>query len=101
MRQLSEAAWTQASLLPAWTRAHVVTHLAQNADGGVRRLTGGRTRVPNFEYESVAARAVAINVRVRAYVEGGEPNRERLAQGGLTGGRVPFDADDKSPPSVP
>ena len=50
----------QPSLLPAWTRAHVLAHLAQNADAGVRLLNGARTGNPGFEYASVAARAAAI-----------------------------------------
>jgi maleylpyruvate isomerase len=48
------------SLLPAWTRGHVLTHLARNADGGTRLLGWARTGVPSYEYESVAARAEAI-----------------------------------------
>jgi maleylpyruvate isomerase len=59
--QLPVPEWTHASLLPGWTCAHVVTHLAQNADAGVRLLTWARTGVPSFEYASVAERAVAIN----------------------------------------
>nr|WP_258545538.1 maleylpyruvate isomerase family mycothiol-dependent enzyme [Micromonospora provocatoris] len=31
------------SLLPGWTRAHVLTHLARNADGFVNLLTSART----------------------------------------------------------
>ena len=48
------------SLLPGWTRGHVVTHLARNAEGGTRLLTWARTGVASYEYESVAARAEAI-----------------------------------------
>lgn len=50
----------QPSLLPSWTRAHVLAHLAQNADAGVRLIDGARTGTPGFEYASVAARAAAI-----------------------------------------
>jgi maleylpyruvate isomerase len=32
--------WTAASLLPTWTRAHVVAHLALNAEAMVRALRG-------------------------------------------------------------
>jgi maleylpyruvate isomerase len=38
----------------------VLTHLARNADGGTRLLTWARTGIPSYEYESVAARADAI-----------------------------------------
>jgi maleylpyruvate isomerase len=48
------------SLLPGWSRGHVLTHLARNAEGGVRLLGWARTGVPSFEYPSVAARAAAI-----------------------------------------
>lgn len=48
------------SLLPGWTRGHVLTHLARNADGGIRLLGWARTGIPSYEYKSVAARAEAI-----------------------------------------
>lgn len=38
-RPLDAAAVRQPSLLPGWTRAHVVTHVARNADSHVRLLT--------------------------------------------------------------
>lgn len=38
----------------------MLTHLARNADGGTRLLGWARTGVPSYEYESVAARAAAI-----------------------------------------
>lgn len=49
-----------ASLLPGWTRGHVLTHLARNADGFVNLLTAARTgeRIPM--YASAAARAADI-----------------------------------------
>jgi maleylpyruvate isomerase len=48
------------SLLPGWTRGHVLTHLARNAEGGTRLLGWARTGVPSYEYRSLAARAAAI-----------------------------------------
>src|SRR3954453_10228646 len=48
------------SLLPQWTRGHVLTHLARNADGGSRLLTWARTGTPTAEYASLAARAAQI-----------------------------------------
>ena len=50
----------QPSLLPGWSRGHVLTHLARNAEGGTRLLTWARTGEPGYEYPSVAARAQAI-----------------------------------------
>lgn len=49
-----------ASLLPGWTRGHVLAHLARNADGYVNLLTAARTgeRIP--AYASAAARAADI-----------------------------------------
>jgi maleylpyruvate isomerase len=48
------------SRLPGWTRGHVLTHLARNAEGSTRLLTWARTGIPGYEYESVDARAAAI-----------------------------------------
>ncbi len=58
--KLTEAEARGACLLPGWTRGHVLTHLARNAEGGVRLLGWARTGVPSYEYPSVAARAAAI-----------------------------------------
>ncbi|MFA1538005.1 maleylpyruvate isomerase family mycothiol-dependent enzyme [Actinomadura monticuli] len=48
------------SLLPGWTRGHVLTHVARNADGGTRLLTWARTGVASYEYPSLEARAAEI-----------------------------------------
>jgi maleylpyruvate isomerase len=48
------------SLLPGWTRGHVLTHVARNADGGTRLLTWARTGVESYEYPSLEARAAEI-----------------------------------------
>jgi len=57
---LDDAAVRRASLLPGWSRAHVLTHLARNADGGTRLLTWARTGVATPEYASPQARADEI-----------------------------------------
>ncbi|MFY9929451.1 MAG: maleylpyruvate isomerase family mycothiol-dependent enzyme [Streptosporangiaceae bacterium] len=57
---LSDRAAREPSLLPGWTRGHVLTHLARNAEGGTRLLTWARTGIPGYEYESLEARAAAI-----------------------------------------
>ncbi|SCG42770.1 maleylpyruvate isomerase [Micromonospora echinaurantiaca] len=49
-----------ASLLPGWTRGHVLTHLARNADGFVNLLTAARTGEQVPMYASAAARAADI-----------------------------------------
>jgi maleylpyruvate isomerase len=48
------------SLLPGWTRGHVLTHVARNADGGTRLLTWARTGVESYEDPSLDARAAEI-----------------------------------------
>ena len=60
------AAYTDAdvrapSLRPDWSRGHVLTHLARNADGGRRLLAWARTGVAAAEYPSMAARAEEID----------------------------------------
>jgi maleylpyruvate isomerase len=50
------------SLLPGWTRGHVLTHLARNADGGRNLLIWARTTVETPEYPSMAARAEQIEI---------------------------------------
>lgn len=50
----------QPSLLPGWSRRHVLTHVARNADGGTRMLNWARTGVETPEYASAQARADEI-----------------------------------------
>jgi maleylpyruvate isomerase len=57
---LTDADVREPSLLPGWTRGHILTHLARNAEGGTRLLGWARTGVPSYEYPSVADRAAAI-----------------------------------------
>ncbi|MDG4805183.1 maleylpyruvate isomerase family mycothiol-dependent enzyme [Micromonospora sp. WMMD1120] len=49
-----------ASLLPGWTRGHVLAHLARNADGFVNLLTAARTGEALPMYASVDARNADI-----------------------------------------
>jgi len=48
------------SLLPGWTRAHVLTHVAQNADGMRNVLAGVRTGQDRPAYASAGARENGI-----------------------------------------
>jgi maleylpyruvate isomerase len=57
---LSPAELAAPSILPGWTRGHVVTHLARNADAFVNLLTWARTGVETPAYASVEARAAGI-----------------------------------------
>ncbi|HEX7307070.1 maleylpyruvate isomerase family mycothiol-dependent enzyme [Lentzea sp.] len=52
VEELDEAAARGDSLLPGWSRGHVVTHLARNADALVNLLTWARTGVEHQAYAS-------------------------------------------------
>jgi maleylpyruvate isomerase len=58
--ELDDAAVGAPSLLPGWTRGHVLTHLARNADSFVNLLTSARTGEDVPQYPSPAARNDAI-----------------------------------------
>lgn len=60
------------SRLPGWTRGHVVTHLARNAEGLSRLLTWARTGVETPMYPSVPARDADIQAGA------GRPKTEQL-----------------------
>ncbi|MFI9387173.1 maleylpyruvate isomerase family mycothiol-dependent enzyme [Kutzneria sp. NPDC052558] len=57
---MDDAAARGASALPGWTRGHVLTHLARNADGLVNLLTWARTGVEHPMYASNADRDIDI-----------------------------------------
>ncbi|MFC6021108.1 maleylpyruvate isomerase family mycothiol-dependent enzyme [Plantactinospora solaniradicis] len=54
--ELDDVAVGEPSLLPGWTRGHVLTHLARNADSYVNLLTSARTGEDVPQYPSPAAR---------------------------------------------
>jgi maleylpyruvate isomerase len=58
---LDDTALAQPSLLPGWTRGHVLAHVARNADSYVRLLTGARTGEDIPQYASEAARDAEID----------------------------------------
>ena len=73
------------SLLPGWTRGHVLNHIARNAEGMLNLVAWARTGVPTPMYESRAARDAAVEAgahrsaaALRADVE---ETAERLAAG--------------------
>jgi maleylpyruvate isomerase len=53
------------SRLPGWTRGHVVTHLARNAEGLCRLLAWARTGIETPMYPSVEARDADIQAGAR------------------------------------
>jgi maleylpyruvate isomerase len=59
-RILSEADLRAPSLLPGWTRAHVVAHVARNADAMRNLLVGARSGESRPAYASADAREAGI-----------------------------------------
>ncbi|MEV6985460.1 maleylpyruvate isomerase family mycothiol-dependent enzyme [Sphaerisporangium sp. NPDC051017] len=51
---------TAPSLLPGWTRGHVLTHVARNADSHVNLLTWAKTGVFTPQYPTLEAREAQI-----------------------------------------
>jgi maleylpyruvate isomerase len=60
-RGLDDAAIAGPSLLPGWSRGHVLAHVARNADGAVNLLNWARTGVRTPQYESLDSRAADID----------------------------------------
>jgi maleylpyruvate isomerase len=60
VHRLTDADMAGDSALPGWSRAHVVAHLARNADALVNLLTWARTGVETPMYPSRAARDAGI-----------------------------------------
>ncbi|MGH3775103.1 MAG: maleylpyruvate isomerase family mycothiol-dependent enzyme [Pseudonocardiaceae bacterium] len=60
------------SRLPGWTRGHVATHVARNAEGLVRLLAWARTGVETPMYPSIQARSADIEAGA------GRPQAEQL-----------------------
>jgi maleylpyruvate isomerase len=67
--RLGDAEIVRPSRLPGWTRAHLITHLARNADALVNLLTWARTGIEHPMYASRADRDADI-----------EEGAKRLAQ---------------------
>ncbi|PKW15631.1 maleylpyruvate isomerase family mycothiol-dependent enzyme [Saccharopolyspora spinosa] len=59
--ELDELSVRQPSLLPGWSRAHVITHLARNADGFHNLLIWARTGIEHPMYASGDDRDEAIS----------------------------------------
>jgi maleylpyruvate isomerase len=58
--RLDDPAVAQPSRLPGWTRGHVLTHIARNADGAVNLMTWARTGVVTPQYASLEQRVIDI-----------------------------------------
>lgn len=61
MSRMGDDAFAAKSGLPGWSRAHVLTHVARNADGMINLLTWARTGVRTPAYPSVDARNADID----------------------------------------
>lgn len=81
---LSDEALAQPSLLPGWTRGHVLAHLARNADGLTNLLTWARTGVETPMYAEGPAREKDIEEGagrpLAAHLDDLRTSAERLAQ---------------------
>src|ERR1700722_3993211 len=91
--ELTDAEAREPSLLPNWTRGHVLTHLARNSEGGTRLLRWALTGVPSYEYPSVEDRATAIEAGA------GRPAAVLIADVRATA-EAPADAAAKPPPAA-
>jgi maleylpyruvate isomerase len=60
MTRMGDDAFTKPSSLPDWTRAHLLTHVARNADALINLLTWARTGVETPAYASLEQREADI-----------------------------------------
>jgi maleylpyruvate isomerase len=65
LADLSDDEVGEPSLLPGWTRGHVITHVARNADGLVNLVSWARTGVETPMYQSREHRAADIEAGAR------------------------------------
>jgi maleylpyruvate isomerase len=83
MSRMGDDAFAAPSALPGWSRAHVLTHIARNADAMINLLTWARTGIETPAYASteardadIAAGATRSPAEIRADVE---ESSDRLA----------------------
>ena len=65
MSRMGDEAFTAPSALAGWSRAHVLTHIARNADAMINLLTWARTGVPTPAYASDEQRVADIEAGAR------------------------------------
>jgi maleylpyruvate isomerase len=65
MTRMGEDAFSAPSALPGWSRAHVLTHVARNADAMINLLTWARTGVRTPAYASREQRDADIEAGAR------------------------------------
>src|SRR5215467_12062228 len=88
---LSDAQVREASLLPGWTRGHVLTHVARNADGLGNLLRWARTGTKTPMYASREAR--------RADIEAGAGRSAADLAADVQGTAIAFAAEAASLPA--
>ncbi|MBO0807600.1 MAG: maleylpyruvate isomerase N-terminal domain-containing protein, partial [Actinobacteria bacterium] len=90
---LTEAQARAPSLLPGWTRGHVLTHIARNADGLANLLRWARTGTQTPMYASSAARDADIEAGAgRPAAELAADVRESASAFADEAARVPADS---------
>ncbi|GAB3867871.1 maleylpyruvate isomerase family mycothiol-dependent enzyme [Nocardioides maradonensis] len=63
LEEVTDEQLREPSLLPGWTRGHVVAHVALNAHGSARALRGARTGEPVAMYDSQDQRNADVEER--------------------------------------
>lgn len=93
--RISDQEWQQPSRLPGWTRAHVATHLARNADGLRRAVTGLLTHRSTHLYASprdrrrdleLGSRRAPLELQIDLDTSAGKLNEvfNQLTESGIT-----------------
>lgn len=91
--KLTDAAAHEPSLLPDWTRGHVLTHVARNADALGNLLEWARTGHQNPMYPSVEARNADIATgATRSIAELVDDLRESAGRLAVAAGQLPPDS---------
>lgn len=67
---LSDGQMREPSLLPGWSRGHLLTHVARSGDGLVNLLTWAETGVETPQYPSAEARAADIEAGAARSADG-------------------------------
>jgi maleylpyruvate isomerase len=87
-RTLSDVDVLAPSGLPGWTRGHVLTHIARNADSLVNRLVSAATGVDVPQYPSQAARDAGIEAGadrpIAAQIRDLEESHQRFTEAVVT-----------------
>jgi maleylpyruvate isomerase len=104
MVRMGDEAFGAPSLLPGWTRAHVLTHVARNADAMVNLVTWARTGTPTPAYASreqrdadIEAGATRTPAEIRADVA---ESSDRLAEAVRTMPEQAWAAEVETPQGI-